>query len=105
MPSIWITPAAESDVVNLWIYIARDNPEAADRVYHAAEETFATIADMPGIGTLYQSKRAKLLHGLRFFPVTQFPSYVIYYRENADGIEIIRVLHGHMDKIKQLEIK
>jgi hypothetical protein len=32
------------------------------------------------------------------FPVNQFQSYVIYYRERPEGIEIIRVLHAHMDK-------
>jgi plasmid stabilization system protein ParE len=31
MPKILITPAAEDDLINIWIYIARDNPEAADR--------------------------------------------------------------------------
>ena len=102
MPNILITPAAEADLINLWVYIARDNPEAADRVYQAAEETFETLASMSGIGTPYQSKRARL-RGLRFFPITQFPNYVIYYREYVDGIEIIRILHGHMDKGRLLE--
>lgn len=31
MPKILITPAAENDLINIWVYIARDNPEAADR--------------------------------------------------------------------------
>ena len=70
---IFKTPAAEDDLINLWRYIARDNPPAADRVHHSAEKTFEAIADMPGIGTAYRSKRAKL-HGLRFFPLTQYPT-------------------------------
>lgn len=53
MPSILITPAAENDLINLWVYIARDNPPAADQVYQAAEKTFETLAAMSGIGTLY----------------------------------------------------
>lgn len=32
MSKILITPAAEDDLINLWVYIARDNPSAADRV-------------------------------------------------------------------------
>lgn len=99
---IYQTPSAEEDLINLWVYIARDNPAAADQVYQAAEKTFKIIADMPGIGTAYQSKRAKL-RGLRFFPITQYPNYVIYYRERDDGIEIVRVLHAHMAKDKRLE--
>ena len=31
MPKILITPAAEDDLINIWIYIVRDNPEAVDR--------------------------------------------------------------------------
>jgi len=47
IPTILITPAAEDDLVNLWAYIAQDNREAADKVYDAAGQTFATLAAMP----------------------------------------------------------
>ena len=104
MPKILITPAAEDDLINIWIYIARDNPEAADRTYQAAEKTFETLAAMPEIGTVYWTKRAKL-KGLRFFPIKQFHNYLIYYREIIDGIEIVRVLHAHMEKNRRLEPK
>jgi toxin ParE1/3/4 len=102
MAKVLITPAAEGDLIGLWVYIARDNPEAADRVYQAAYETFETLSAMPGLGTLYQSKRAKL-KGLRFFPVKRFPSYVVYYRPTTEGLEIVRVLHGHIEKQRRLE--
>ena len=104
MPKILITPAAEDDLINIWVYIARDNPEAADRTYQAAEKTFETLAAMPEIETVYWTKRAKL-KSLRFFPVKQFHNYVIYYREIMDGVEIVRVLHAHMEKNRRLEPK
>ncbi len=104
MTKILIKPAAEEDLINLWVYIAQDNPTAADRVYEAAETTFETIAFMPNIGTIYQSKWVKL-QGIRFFPIKHFPKYIIYYRAIKDGIEIIRVLHGHMEKDRQLRSK
>lgn len=104
MTAILITPAAENDLVNIWLYIAGDNSEAADRVYQAAENTFKALAATPRMGTLYRSKRA-LLEGLRYFPVNKFPRYVIYYRQCSQGIEIIRVLHAHMDKQRRLEPK
>lgn len=103
MPNIQITPAAEDDLINLWVYIARDNREAADRVYQAAEQTFSTLASMPSIGTLYPPKRARL-EGIRFFPIKQFRNYIIYYRATTDGIEIIRILHAHMDRHKRLKL-
>lgn len=102
MPKILITPAAEDDLINLWVYIARDNPTAADRVYRAAQATFETLVTSPNIGTPYQPKRTSL-KGIRFFPINQFRNYVIYYREITEGIEIIRVLHAHMEKHRRLE--
>ena len=102
MAVITITPAAENDLVNIWIYIARDNPDAADNVYRAAEETFQTLAAMPRLGAKYNSKRSRLKN-LRFFPVSNFHNYVIYYQEQPDGIEIIRVLHAHMKKQERLK--
>ena len=100
MPKILITPAAEDDLINLWVYIARDNRSAADKVYAAAEQTFASLAAMSEIGTIYQPKRARL-KGIRFFAIKQFRNYVMYYRPIADGIEIIRVLHARMDRDKK----
>ena len=104
MTTILITPAAENDLVNIWLYIARDNSEAADRVYQAAESTFEALAATPRMGTLYQAKRAQL-KDVRFFPISKFQSYVIYYREHPRGIEIIRVLHAHMNKQRRLDSK
>ncbi len=71
MPSVLITPAAEEDLINIWIYIARDNEEAADRVYKAAENTFELLADFPGIGTPYHPRRTQL-KGVRFFQIKNF---------------------------------
>ncbi len=102
MASILITPAAENDLINIWLYIARDNQDAADRVYQAAEETFESLLAAPQMGTLYQAKRPRLA-GIRFFPVSKFKNYIIYYREHHQGIEIIRVLHSHMDQKKHLD--
>ena len=97
MPQILITPAAESDLINIWLYIARDNPDAADRICQAAQVTFETLADMPTIGALYWTSHPQL-KGLRFFPIKRFNNYIVYYREIKDGIEIVRVLHSRMDK-------
>ncbi len=104
MAAIIITPATESDLINIWLYIARDNQDAADRVYQAAEKTFEALAATPRMGTLYQAKRVQL-EGMRFFPVSKFQNHIVYYREQPQGIEIVRVLHAHMDKKKRLEPK
>lgn len=102
MASILITPAAENDLVNIWLYIARDDQDAADRVYQAAEKTFDSLLAAPRMGTLYQAKRPRL-KGMRLFLISKFHNYVIHYREHPQGIEIVRVLHAHMDKKQRLE--
>ncbi len=104
MPSILITPAAEEDLINIWLYIAQDNEEAANRVYQAAENTFKLLADSPHIGTPYHPRRTQL-KGVRFFPIDKFHSYLIYYRDQPEGIEAIRVLHAHMEKYTRLELE
>ena len=102
MSAILITPAAEEDLINIWLYIAHDNEAAANHVYDAAENTFKLLADSPRMGTSYRPRRSRL-KGIRFFPINKFHNYIIYYRERSDGIEIIRVLHAHMLKHTRLE--
>ncbi len=102
MITILQTPAAENDLINIWLYIADDNPTAADRVLNAAKETFEIIADNPKVGKVFQSKRAKL-KGIRFFQINKFPKYIVYYKPFEKGFEIIRVLHGFMQKDDRLE--
>jgi toxin ParE1/3/4 len=100
--SIFITPAAEHDLVNIWLSITRDSQDAADRVYQAAEKTSESLLAAPRVGILYQTKRPQL-EGMRFFPISKFQNDVIYYREHPQVMEIVRVLHGRMDKKKRLQ--
>ncbi len=101
MPTILITPAAENDLIDIWTHIARNSYTAADKVYQSAYKTFNSLADMPEMGTKYRSKRQQL-NCLRFFPINKYPSFVVYYRQIEDGIEIVRVLHAHMKKERRL---
>ncbi len=102
MPNIIVTPAAENDLTNIWLYIAEDNPLAADKVFDAAQATFNSLSEKQEIGKVYESRREKL-KGIRFFPIIRYPKYVIYYRKIGNGIEVIRVLHAHMLKESRLE--
>ena len=51
---------------------------------------------MPGIGTRYDPED-RLYAELRFFPVSRFKKYLVFYRPVAGGIEVLRVLHGARD--------
>ena len=90
MPRIERSRTSVSDYEEIWRYIARDNPAAADRLITAIERQLSGIASMPGIGR----EEPNLAANLRSFPVG---NYLIFYRPSADGIALVRVLHGARD--------
>lgn len=77
-------------------YIRQRNPRAALRFLEAAEGTFRLLASMPGIGERYETDNP-LYQDLRCLPIHKFPAHIVYYKALADGIIVIRVLHGARD--------
>ncbi len=90
MPVIQRTVQAEEDLIELWIYIAQDNPPAADRLLDTIEQRFQALAANPLMGRL----RPDIAPELRYFIVGR---YLILYRTVENGIQIIRVIHGARD--------
>ena len=90
MPTLVLSPEAEQDLLNIWLYIAEDSSTNADRFLDRLEHKALRLAEFTEIGV----DRPELTPGLKSFPVDQ---YVLYYRPCADGIELIRVLHGSRD--------
>jgi toxin ParE1/3/4 len=81
---------AQRDLDDIWLYIATDNPSAADEWLATVEESFRLIGDEPFVG----QGREDLLPGLRFLPVG---NYLIFYFPLTDRVEIVRVIHGARD--------
>ena len=90
MPRLVIRPAAEQDLDEIWWHIAQDNPINADRFLDRILDSCHTLADHPHLG----AKRDELKPGLRGHPVGH---YWVFYFPLADGIDIVRVLHGSRD--------
>jgi len=65
MPSILRTPAAEADMWEILLFIARDSEEAAFRLIDSIDERFGLLARFPNAGPA----RPEILEGLRSFPV------------------------------------
>jgi len=86
MPRCLKRPEAENDLVDIWLYIAQDNPANADRFLDRIQESCLALANFPQMGT----KRDELKTGLRSHTVGR---YLIFYFPLADGIDIVRVLH------------
>ena len=88
---------ARQDLVDAFRYYARKAGfRVAQRFFAQAEATFSRLASMSGIGTAYEHDHPGLA-GLRFSPVFRFRNYLVFYRPVADGIEIVRVVHGARD--------
>jgi toxin ParE1/3/4 len=98
-----VLPAADADLDEQAAYLARAaSLETALRFYDAASATFEVLARMPGIGERRQTTNQRL-EGLRAWRIEGFEKHVVFYRSVADGIEIVRVLHGARDIDRILE--
>jgi len=60
-----LSPLAQSDLDQIWDFIAADNPTAASNVIHKFDTRFQMLVRQPLIG----ESREELLSGLRSFPV------------------------------------
>jgi toxin ParE1/3/4 len=92
MLQIVLDEDAERDLVEIWTYIAKDNPNAADRVLDLIDRRLESLAEFPRFG----EARPDLAPDLRCYPAG---SYVIFYRPTAREIQVARVLHGARDAL------
>ncbi len=98
-----VLPAADTDLDDQAAYLAREaSLEVALRFYDAAAATFEELARMPGLGERRPTADPRL-EGLRVGRIRGFEKHLIFYRPVADGIEIVRVLHGARDIDRLLE--
>lgn len=88
MAKIVRTPLAEADLEEIWSYIARDDPAAADRLIRSISDTFDLLGDNPDVGIRQDDIRPDL----RCKPVRR--NYLVFYEAVGDEVRILRVLHG-----------
>jgi toxin ParE1/3/4 len=81
------TARAEEDLIDIWTYVASDNPAAADRLLDRIQGICGQLAENPKMGPA----RSDLAENLRYFVMG---SYLLLYREVPRGAEIVRVVHG-----------
>jgi toxin ParE1/3/4 len=73
-----LSPAAEADLIDLWIHVAADDPAAADRQLDQFDRIFKLLATQPMMGV----DRSRMLQ---------------------HGVRILRVLHGARDWLAVLD--
>jgi len=86
----YLSRSAETDLIEIWVYVAEGSVEAADRLIAKIQRQCQVLAEAPRAGR----RRDDVLPGTRSFPVGR---YVLFYREADEGIEVARVLSGYRD--------
>lgn len=81
---------AEADLDDIWLHIAAESVERADRVIVRLQRACQMLAENPGAGP----RRPEFGPGLRSFPVQK---YLVFYRQAEDGIEVARIIGGYRD--------
>jgi toxin ParE1/3/4 len=90
MAEVLRTAQARTDLLEIWLHIAEDNVDAADRLLATIESKLRILADFPQMG----ERCEQLSPGLRYFTARR---YVIFYRQVENGIMVIRVVSGARD--------
>ena len=80
-------------MLDIWVWIARDNPGAADRVTDRLEQRAAMLAEHPQMGVA----RPEIGEDARSLVVDR---RLILYRQDEDGIQIVRIVDGARDLSK-----
>ena len=99
---IIVQPAAQRDLENIGDYLAQRSMTAADRFSYRAAESFDILLSNPTLGSSFDFPNPAL-RGLRAWPMKGFRKYLIFYRSQDYGIEILRILHGARDIQRILE--
>lgn len=100
-----VRPKADRDLDDQAYYFATEaGPELGHRFLLAAHETFGLLAAQPQMGWHARLKNP-LLASLRVFRVSGFEKMLVLYRPSADGVEILRVVHGSRNVVTLLRAK
>ncbi|MBF0326519.1 type II toxin-antitoxin system RelE/ParE family toxin [Magnetospirillum moscoviense] len=85
-----LTPRAEADLEEIWLYSFKTwSLEQADRYHTALVEAFRDLASGRKSG-----RAAEVRAGMFKYPVG---SHMLYYRIAETGLIVIRILHRRMD--------
>ena len=94
--AVW-RPQAREDLLEVYVFIASENPAAADRLFDRIEAKVSLLSIQPRIGT----RRPDIRPSVR---ILIEGSYLILYQTHPDtdqgpieAVEIVRIVHGRRD--------
>ena len=89
-----VRPKADQDLDHQAHYYAMESSsELGHRFLVAAHDTFALLSSQPQMGWRPRFRHANL-SDLRIVRVIAFEKILVLYRPFADGVEVLRVVHG-----------
>ncbi|PVV06219.1 MAG: hypothetical protein B6D77_16380 [gamma proteobacterium symbiont of Ctena orbiculata] len=95
-PRYKFTDKAERDLEDIIDYTVQEwGVSQANTYLDGLESRAQLLAENPDLGMA----RETLIERLLSFP---YESHILYYKKQARGIMILRVLHQHMDPVKHL---
>ncbi|EDY80407.1 plasmid stabilization system protein, RelE/ParE family [Verrucomicrobiia bacterium DG1235] len=80
---LYISEEAESDLDDIWDYIAKDSPLKADRFLEQLYRKCISISELDGIGR----RRDELADGLLSIP---HKKYIIFFVRDASQVSIVQ---------------
>lgn len=89
-------PYAEQDLFEIAVFLGEQSASTSDRFLDAVEEGLRQLAKMPGLGAPVLLDILGM-QDLRVWAVPGFPNHLLFYSSPAEGIDLVRVLHGHSD--------
>ena len=96
MLGLEVTPEAESDLVDIWVYTASEwSVDQADKYLDKLERGINQLLDHPELGT-------DCSHVLPGYRQLHQEHHLIFYRLENSYVLIVRVLHEDMDAPRRL---
>jgi toxin ParE1/3/4 len=89
-------PNAEQDLFEIAVFLGERSVSISDRFLDSVEDGLRQLAKMPGLGApvLLDIPGSP---DLRVWAVPGFPNHLLFYTASVEGIDLVRVLHGHRD--------
>ncbi|MEK6789364.1 MAG: type II toxin-antitoxin system RelE/ParE family toxin [Pseudomonadota bacterium] len=86
---------ADADLKTAAAYLQKESTALALRLLEQVAKACEHISHSPSSGSM---RYAEILDidGLRFWPCQRF-HYLVFYREQAEHIDVLRILHAHRD--------
>ena len=92
-----LSPEATDDLQEIWVYIAIDNPRAADKLEEDIYAACELLARNPRLG----HERSDITDDpVLFWPVRG--NYMVIYLPDCEPVKIVRILHGARNVPTQL---